>query len=180
MRGTYRACFWHLHPARVIFNTLNCDKAWFAQLQSPFMSSKPIMHMQVLLKRDGYVGLQSQAAIEAEESEQLLPAIDGSARVSNTIPELANVSQIMAPNSIDAELHAIPLYSQMHDTPAKTSRENVFPEGSSEGNSDNENADPNQTMRQGAQLELQPLSKAKASTSHDEASTYNSSLTCIV
>ena len=127
-----------------------------------------------MLKRDGYVGLQSQEANDDQESEQLLSAIDSPARVSNTIPELASVSQIIAPNSIDAELHAVPLFdhaqqqSQQDDYGATAGAERQHAL-SSDGYSDGENADPNQTPGQTTgQLELQPLGKQKTPFGHHE------------
>ena len=130
-------------------------------------NNKLHLDVQILLKRDGYVGLQSQEASNDQESEQLLTAIDSPARVSNTIPELASVSQIIAPNSIDAELHAVPLFDHAQQQPQQdhyrtTADGRNQHASSSDGYSDGENADPNQAFGQTtAQVELQPLSKQK-------------------
>ena len=130
-------------------------------------TSKQSLVVQILLKRDGYVGLQSQEASDDQESEQLLPAIDSPASVSNTIPELASVSQIIAPNSIDAELHAVPLFDHaqqqsQQDSYRATAGAERQHASSSDGYSDGENADPNQAHGQTtAQVELQPLGKQK-------------------
>ena len=114
--------------------------------------------VQTLLKRDGYIGLQSQEASDTQEAEQLLGGIDSPARVSNTIPELASVSQITAPNSIAAELSTVPLYDQQQPSTEQGATVQSSPESSSHEHSDNENADPNQLPRQ-AQVQLRPLGK---------------------
>ena len=114
--------------------------------------------VQTLLKRDGYIGLRSQEASDTQEAEQLLGGIDSPARVSNTIPELASVSQITAPNSIAAELSAVPLFDQQQPSTELGAAVQSSPESSIHEHSDNENADPNQLPRQ-AQVELQPRGK---------------------
>lgn len=118
--------------------------------------------MQTLLKRDGYIGLQSQEASNTQEAEQLLGGINSPARVSNTIPELASVSQIAAPNSIAAELSKVPLFAPQQPSTEQGAAVQSSPESSSHEYSDNENADPNQLPRQ-AQVELQALGKPQKS-----------------
>ena len=149
------------------------------------ISSKQSIVVQILLKRDGYVGLQSQEASNDQESEQLLPTIDSPARVSNTIPELASVSQIIAPNSIDAELHAVPMFDHaqqqsQQDNYGATAGAKHQHASSSDGYSDGENADPNQAHGQTtAQVELQPLGKQKTPFGHHEVPLFCLSYLCV-
>ena len=144
--------------------------------------------MQAFLKQDGYVGLQSQTDPKAEESEQLLTTLDSPARVSNTIPELASVSQITAPNCIGAALNVASLASQApkdkdrsnlqqqsstsfqtsHDSqhdPASWPHQGVYDMdlGSEVEEQDgNENADPNASRGLlAAGVELQPVGKPR-------------------
>ena len=124
--------------------------------------------MQVLLKHDGYVGLQSQELSDSQEAEQLLGSMDSPARVSNTIPELASVSQITAPNTIAAELSAVPLFDQQQPLTDQHAAAQSSPESGSHEYSDNENADPNQLA---AQVELQSLGKPKGHFAEHQVAT---------
>lgn len=148
--------------------------AWLwqnASVKTAKSADKLHMYMQILLKRDGYVGLQTQETTEDEESEQLLSTIDSPARVSNTIPELANISQITAPNNIDAELHAVPLFTQSQKVSSHDVAAFAQHESSSDAHSDNENADPNQLTQPAAQLELQPVGKLQSPSADQEVHT---------
>lgn len=82
---------------------------------------------------------------------------------SHTIPELAIVSQMLAPNSIDAEMQSISLHSP-HHTAATTSSQHH--PGAQVGGMD-ENSDPNQAAalrsHSSQHLELQPLGKKRTS-----------------
>lgn len=108
--------------------------------------------MQTILKRDGYAN-QPDAG-HAEESEELLTPVDEPVS-SNTIPELASMSQVLAPNSIDAEMHSISLHSP-HSPAANMAcgkHSNV-----------DENSDPNQVGLDISSLEMQPLQKKKGAS----------------
>lgn len=124
--------------------------------------------MQAILRRDGYVNNDTE---DAEETEELLAPLDSPLH-SHTIPELASMSQVLAPNSIDAELHSVSLHSP-HSRDA--TRLSALRPGIGACD-DHENSDPNQmsAMRShdSQHLELQPLGKKKQSgvSSQHEAS----------
>lgn len=118
--------------------------------------------LQVIIKKDGYA-VQPDTG-HAEESEELLAPLDEPVS-SNTIPELASMAQVLAPNSIDAEMQSISLHS-----PHSAAVQHEWHEHSST----DENSDPNQTAISFANvthgvpnLEMQPLQKKKSnSTEH--------------
>lgn len=115
--------------------------------------------LQVILKKDGYVNNDAEAA---EEAEQLLKPLDSPTH-SHTIPELAIVSQVLAPNSIDAAMQFISLRSP-HNI-AATASSQAHPEA--HVGDEDENSDPNQAAalhsHSSQHLELQPLSKKNIS-----------------
>lgn len=117
--------------------------------------------LQVILKKDGYA-VQPDAR-HAEESEELLAPLDEPVS-SNTIPELASMAQVLAPNSIAAEMQSISLHS--------THSAAVQREWHKHSNTD-ENSDPNQTANSfasmthgGPNLEMQPLKEKSNSIEH--------------
>ena len=109
--------------------------------------------LQIILKKDGYAN-QPDAG-HAEESEELLAPMDEPLS-SNTIPELASMSQVLAPNSIHAEMQSISLHSPR--SPAADQDWGVH-------SAVDENSDPNQAAHHsrlhGSSLEMQPLQKQK-------------------
>ena len=111
--------------------------------------------LQIILKKDGYA--KQPDAWHAEESQELLAPMDEPVP-SNTIPELASMSQVLAPNSINAEMQSISLHSP-HSPAADKNR-------GKHSNAD-ENSDPNQTALSsgldGPSLEMQPIQKKKKS-----------------
>ena len=113
--------------------------------------------MQVILKKDGYVNNDPD---DSEDFEQLLAPVDSPVH-SNTIPELASMSQVLAPNSIDAEMHSISLHSP-HSL--KVDHSSSHPHNPEAGDKD-ENSDPNQASavrsHSGQHVELQPISQTK-------------------
>lgn len=116
--------------------------------------------MQVFIKEDGYVNQPDVDA--ADESEELLASLDESVP-SNTIPELSTMSQVLAPNSIDAEMQSISLYSP-HSAAGEIDMNDY-------GRTD-ENSNPNESaaqdhLRDRGQLEMQPVQK-KHSILHNE------------
>ena len=86
---------------------------------------------------------------------------------SNTIPELSSMSQVLAPNSIDAEMQSVSLHTP-HSPPAGAGWRKHSPE--------DENSDPNQaaawsvasTGQSASNVELQPLQKRKSVSLDDE------------
>lgn len=115
--------------------------------------------LQVILKKDGYA-VQPDAG-HAEESEELLAPLDEPVS-SHTLPELASMAQVLAPNSIDAEMQSISLHS-----PHTAAGQHEWHKHS---NTD-ENSDPNQTANNfasmthgGPNLEMQPLQKEKSNS----------------
>ena len=113
--------------------------------------------MQAILKKDGYVNNDAE---DVEDSEQLLAPLESPVH-SHTIPELASMSQVLAPNSIDAELQSVSLHSPH-------SRETQRPSSlhqHAEPCEMNENFDPNRLTashnHSRQQLELQPLENIK-------------------
>lgn len=120
--------------------------------------------LQVLIKKDGYAN--QPEAEHAHESEELLTPLD-EAIPSNTIPELSSMSQVLAPNSIDAEMQSISLHS-----PRSTSPDFLFPEAVEK----DENSDPNQTAARqhpstgldSVHHEMQPMHQKKSGVREDE------------
>ena len=116
----------------------------------------------MFIKKDGYVNQPD--ADHADESEELLAPLDEPIP-SNTIPELSSMSQVLAPNSIDAEMHSSSLY-----TPHTAAQADMNTHCKTD-----ENCDPNQSaaqhhsskQRNTAQLEMQPVVK-KNSGLHNE------------
>lgn len=121
--------------------------------------------MQVIIKRDGYAN-QPEAG-HAEESEELLAPLDGPPAPSNTIPELSSMSQVLAPNSIDAEMQSMSL----HSSQSPAADEDWYRPSEKD-----ENSDPNQaaahslagTRRHGPNLEMQPLQKKQTGSLEDK------------
>ncbi|DBB14556.1 TPA: hypothetical protein ACH3X3_004830 [Trebouxia sp. C0006] len=116
-----------------------------------------VLLLQVILKKDGYVNNDAEAA---EEAEQLLAPLDSPTH-RHTIPELAIASQLLAPNSIDAEMQSVSLHSPHHTAATTPSQHHS---GAQTGGMD-ENSDPNQAAalhsHSSQHLELQPLGKKR-------------------
>ena len=116
--------------------------------------------LQIILKKDGYANQPD--ARRAEESEELLAPMDEPLS-SNTIPELASMSQVLAPNSIHAEMQSISLHSPR--SPAADQDWGVH-------SAVDENSDPNQAAHHsrlhGSSLEMQPLQKKKSAPSEHQ------------
>lgn len=116
--------------------------------------------LQIIIKKDGYAN-QPDAG-HAEESEELLAPTDEPVS-SNTIPELASMSQVLAPNSVNAEMQSIPLHSP-HSPAADNSW--GLPRYV------NENSNPNQTAHSsglaGSSLEMKPLQNKKSGSSEHQ------------
>ncbi len=108
--------------------------------------------LQILVKKDGYANQPETK--HAEESEELLAPLREPVS-SNTIAELCSVSQVLAPNSIDAEMQSVSLHTP--DSPAAGGDWHKHDE-------EDENSDPNQvasTRRNASHVEMQPLQDKK-------------------
>ncbi|KAL3137427.1 hypothetical protein ABBQ32_006948 [Trebouxia sp. C0010 RCD-2024] len=114
--------------------------------------------LQIIIKKDGYANQPETK--RADESEELLAPLDEPVP-SNTIPELSSMSQVLAPNSIDAEMQSVSLH-----TPQSPAAGDDGPKHAEE----DENSDPNQaasTRRNASDVELQPLQKKNSASLED-------------
>ena len=126
--------------------------------------------LQIFIRKDGYVEDAD------EESEQLLAPLDSPVH-SYTIPELASVAQVLAPNAVAAEMQSASLHAvqdadalsklQQHDTAHALqdadTRSTLQQHEAEQSSEDDENSDPNQRHAEHSlkqqDLELQPLAK---------------------
>ena len=124
--------------------------------------------LQMIIKKDGYANQPDAGHVE--ESEELLAPID-EPTPSNTIAELASMSQVLAMNSIDAEMQSISLHS-----PHSPAADNDWGQPSDV----DENRDPNQTAHSSgldaSSLEMQPLQNKKGASAEHQVQSLCSTL----